>query len=95
MQGLELGTPPKRTMETRSLRQKIRSILCVQTVSTADIAAKQTLSQQLMSPREEGKIQERNNGRRDKERKEDEAKSEDGKYSRGSESKTNTRPLNH
>ena len=43
---------------------------------------------QLMSPRQEGKMEERNNRGRDKEKgREDGAKREDGKYGRGGESK--------
>lgn len=44
------------------------SIRCIQMVSTADTAPRQTLPHQLVSPGEEGKRQERNNGRRDKEK---------------------------
>lgn len=52
-------------------------------MSRADITARQILSQHLMSPREEGRMQERNNGRRDKERREDGAKVKKGNMVEG------------
>lgn len=59
---------PKGLPILRKRRDRKWEALDVCTVSTADLEATQTLSQQLMSPREEGKMQGSNNGRRDKEK---------------------------